>query len=216
MAGTPRRSKQNGQRDAVHASLAGNETTRADPGRSISTRPRPSARPAVEDALNRLFRDCHNQLLRFCRIRTHNAPEAEDLVQDAFVAVRRAYPDKAIEELRPLLFTTLRNLTLNYLNSGNTKRQKASVDLPGRDDRLGCPRTVTPEIQLMDAQLLAIAEQVIARMAPRRRQVLKLHRFEQLTYDEIAERLSVSRSTIKKDLADAIAEIAETLARQSG
>ena len=183
MAGTPRRSEQNGQRDAVRASATGNETTRSDPGRAVSNRPRPrpSARPFGEDALNRLFRDYHSQLLRFCRIRTHDAPEAEDLVQDAFVAVRRAYPDKDLDELRPLLFTTLRNLTLNYLKSGNTKRQKTSVDLLGRDDRLGCPR-----------------------------------RFEQLTYEEIAERLSVSRSTVKKDLADAIAEVAEALARKSG
>lgn len=216
MAGTPRRSEQNGPRGPIRASVSGEETKRTAPDRAVSIRPRPSARPLGEDALNRLFRDYHSQLLRFCRIRTHDAPEAEDLVQDAFVAVRRAYPDKAIDELRPLLFTTLRNLTLNYLKSGNTKRQKTSVDLLGRDDRLGCPRTATPEIQLMDAQLLAIAEQVIARMAPRRREVLKLHRFEQLTYEEIAERLSVSRSTVKKDLADAIAEIAEALARQSG
>ena len=144
------------------------------------------------------------------------APEAEDLVQDAFVAVRRAYPDKAIDELRPLLFTTLRNLTLNCLKSGDTKRRKASVELLERDDRLGCPRTVTPETQLIDRQLLTIAEQVIAAMAPRRRAVLKLHRFEQLTYDEIAQRLEISRSTVKTDLANAIAEVAEALARKSG
>ena len=63
----------------------------------------------------------------------------------------------------------------------------------------------------MDAQLLALAEEVIAAMAPRRREALRLHRFEGLTYDEIASRLSVSRSTVKSDIADAIAEIAENL-----
>ena len=77
--------------------------------------------------------------------------DAEDLVQDAFVAVRRAYFDKTVDELRPLLFTTLRNLTLNYLKSGNTRRRQASVELSDMDDRLSCPRTVTPEIQLIDA-----------------------------------------------------------------
>ena len=168
------------------------------------------------DEFAELYRAQFDQLVRLSRIRTGDAPEAEDLVQDAFVAVRRAYPDKSTDELRPLLFTTLRNLTLNYLKSGNTKRRQASVELLGSDDRLGCPRTVTPETQLMDVQLLAIAEQAIAAMAPRRRDVLKLHRFEHLTYDEIAERLSVSRSTVKKDLADAIAEVAEALARKSG
>jgi len=168
------------------------------------------------DVFTELYRDQFDQLVRLSRIRIGNTIDAEDLVQDAFLAVRRAYPDKAMDELRPLLFTTLRNLTLNYLKSGNTKRRQASVELLGRDDRLGCPRTVTPETQLMDAQLLTIAEQAIEAMPPRRREVLKLHRFEHLTYDEIAIRLSVSRSTVKKDLADAIAEVAEALARKSG
>lgn len=172
--------------------------------------------PSGADLFTELYRAQFDQLVSLSRIRTGGAPEAEDLVQDAFVAVRRAYPDKSTDELRPLLFTTLRNLTLNYLKSGNTKRRQASVELLGKDDRLGCPRTATPETQIMDAQLLAIAEQAIAAMAPRRRVVLKLHRFEHLTYEEIAERLSVSRSTVKKDLADAIAEVAEALARKSG
>ena len=66
----------------------------------------------------------------------------------------------------------------------------------------------------MDAQLLALAEEVIAAMAPRRREALRLHRFEGLTYEEIASRLSVSRSTVKSDIADAVAEIAERLARE--
>ncbi|WP_339798123.1 sigma-70 family RNA polymerase sigma factor [uncultured Hyphomonas sp.] len=168
------------------------------------------------DVLTELYRVQFDQLVRLSRIRIGNTIDAEDLVQDAFLAVRRAYPNKTMDELRPLLFTTLRNLTLNYLKSGNTKRRQASVELLGSDDRLGCPRTATPEIQLMDAQLLAIAEQTIAAMTARRREVLKLHRFEHLTYEEIAERLSVSRSTVKKDLADAIAEVAEALARKSG
>tara|TARA_R110002020_G_scaffold83397_1_gene206595 strand:- start:14839 stop:15474 length:636 start_codon:yes stop_codon:yes gene_type:complete len=171
---------------------------------------------AGAEVFTELYRAQFHQLVRLSRIRTGDAPEAEDLVQDAFVAVRRAYPDKATDELRPLLFTTLRNLTLNYLKSGDTKRRQASVELLGSDDRLGCSRTVTPETQLMDAQLLTIAEQTIAAMVPRRREVLKLHRFEQLTYDEIGRRLSVSRSTVKKELADAIAEVAEALARKSG
>ena len=137
--------------------------------------------------------------------------DAEDLVQDAFVAVRRAYSDRTVEELRPLLFTTLRNLTLNYLKSGNTRRRQVSVELSDMDERLSCPRTVTPETQLIDAELL--------RMAPRRRQALILHRLEHLTYDQIAQRLSVSATTVKTDLASAIAEVAEALARpdrQSG
>jgi RNA polymerase sigma-70 factor (ECF subfamily) len=64
---------------------------------------------------------------------------------------------------------------------------------------------------VMDAQRLAIAEQTIAAMKPRKRNALRLHRYEGLTYDEIARRLSVSATTVKTDIAEAVAEIAESL-----
>ena len=47
-------------------------------------------------ALNDIFRLQYDQFLRFSRIRIGNVPDAEDLVQDAFLSVRRAYPDKGI------------------------------------------------------------------------------------------------------------------------
>ena len=175
--------------------------------------------PSGTEAVGQLYRSLYDQLVRLSRSRIRNEMDAEDLVQDAFVAVRRAYSDRTVEELRPLLFTTLRNLTLNYLKSGNTRRRQVSVELSDMDERLSCPRTVTPETQLIDAELLRIAEQTIAGMAPRRRQALILYRLEHLTYDQIAQRLSVSATTVKTDLASAIAEVAEALARpdrQSG
>lgn len=174
---------------------------------------RPPARDSGASSLTQLFRFQYDQLVRFCDIRVGNRAVAEDLVQDAFLATRRAYPDKGVDELRPLLFTTLRNLTVNYLKSGDFRRQCASTEIGDVGDRLACHRSATPERQVMDSQLLELAEQVIAAMPPRKREALRLHRFEDLTYDEIAAHLSVSRSTVKKDIADAVAQIAERLAR---
>ncbi len=154
--------------------------------------------------------------MRLALLRVGNRADAEDLVQDAFVAVGRAYPDRAGEELRKLLFTTLRNLTVNHLKSGHRRQQQASVEVGSVGEALACARTVTPEKQLMNAQLLAIAEQTIAAMPWRRREVLRLHRYDGLTYDEIARRLSVSPRTAKSEVATALAEIAERLARLEG
>lgn len=68
----------------------------------------------------------------------------------------------------------------------------------------------------MDAQRLAIVEAVIAELPPRRREALRLHRFEGLPYEEIARRLSVSPSAAKKHVARAVALIAERLAEADG
>lgn len=140
-----------------------------------------------------------------------NPSDAEDLVQDAFLSIRRAYADKPDEDLRALLFTTVRNLSVNYLKSGRIRQARQSDEIGELGDRLACQRTPTPEQQVMDAQRLAIAERTIAAMKPRKRDALRLHRYEGLTYDEIARRLSVSPTTVKTDIAEAVAEIAESL-----
>ena len=178
---------------------------------SIET-PSPTPIPLhAADPLNHIFRHQYDQLVRFCRARITNPSDAEDLVQDAFVSVRRAYAGKPAEDLRALLFTTVRNLSVNYLKSGRIRHARQSEEIGEAADRLACQRTPTPEQMVMDRERLAIAEQTIAAMKPRKRDALRLHRFEGLTYDEIARRLSVSPTTVKTDIAEAIAEIAENL-----
>ncbi|HBL94447.1 MAG TPA: RNA polymerase sigma factor [Hyphomonas sp.] len=164
-------------------------------------------------ALNDIFRLQYDQFLRFSRIRIGNVPDAEDLVQDAFLSVRRAYPDKGIGELRPLLFTALRNLTLDYLKSGYAKQRRSSAEIGDLHDVLACSRSATPETQVIDAQLLAIAETAIAALGDRQREALRLSRFERLTHSEIARRLSVSPRTVRSDITDALTAISKSLAR---
>lgn len=170
-----------------------------------------SATASAGSALSDLFRAQYDQLLRFCRLRIRNRADAEDIVQSAFLAARRAYPGKGVDELKPLLFTLVRNRAINHLKSASRHR-KTFGDFEEAGERLACARSPTPERQVMSAQLLEIAEAVIAGMPERQREALRLHRFEGLTYDEIAARLSVSATTAKNDVARAVADIAEGLA----
>jgi RNA polymerase sigma-70 factor (ECF subfamily) len=186
----------------------------------------PSARPGGKDlppevtqssgtALNQLFRSQYRQLLRLCRMRIGSPADAEDIVQGAFLAARRAYPDKEIDELRPLLFTLVRNNMLNHLRAP-WNRRRSGEDVSEAGDQLACPRSPTPEKQLADAQRLAIVEEVLAGMSPRRQAALRMHRFEGLSYEEIARRLSISATAVKKHVALAVAEIATRLAEAEG
>ena len=163
-------------------------------------------------ALSQLFRTQYRQLVSFCRMRVRSETDAEDIVQSAFLAARQTYPDKGAEELRPLLFTMVRNLSLNHVKL-SWNRMRHGQDIGDATSGMACPQSPTPEKQLMDAQDLAIVEAVLERMPDRRREALRLHRFEGLTYDEIARRLSVGRTTVKDDIAQAVAEITEALAR---
>lgn len=163
--------------------------------------------------LTQLFRSQYRQLVRFCRIRVRNQADAEDIVQAAFLNARRAYPEKGIDELRPLLFTLVRNGMFNFLKSADHRRQQTSREIGEVADQVACRKTVSPEQQVIDAERLALVEAIMEAMPTRRREALRLHRIEGLTHTEIAARLSVTRQTVITDIADAVAELAEGLAR---
>jgi RNA polymerase sigma factor (sigma-70 family) len=173
--------------------------------------------PAVPaPPLTQLFRSQYRQLVRFCRIRVRNQADAEDIVQAAFLNARRAYPEKGIDELRPLLFTLVRNGMFNFLKSADHRRQQTSREIGEVADKVACRKTVSPEQQVIDAERLALVEEIMEARPTRRREALRLHRIEGLTHTEIAARLSVTRQTVIIDIADAVAELADGLARAEG
>ena len=163
--------------------------------------------------LTQLFRCQYRQLVRFCRMRVKSTADAEDIVQGAFLAARRAYPDKGIEELRPLLFTLVRNAAVSFLKSGEHRRAAASVEIGEVADEVACARSPSPEQQVMDVDTLVRAQEILDAMAPHRRDALLLHRIEGLTYAQIEERLSMSRTGVIMAIAEAVRELAEGLAR---
>ena len=166
-------------------------------------------------ALCHLFQTQYQHLLRFCRVRIRSEADAEDIVQSAFLAARRAYPDKKADELRPLLFTLVRNMAISHLKLHWNKHRHGG-DISEVVRAHVCPHCPTPENQLIAAESLVIVEEVLAGMSPRRREALRLHRYEGLSYEEIARRLSVSSAAVKKHVALAVAEIARRLAEAEG
>ena len=166
-------------------------------------------------ALSKLFREQYRPLLRFCRNRIRSLPEAEDIVQDAFLAVGRAYPDKSEYDLKRLLFTAVRNFSTSHLKSGRHRASLKTSDIMNSAQLFACPRTPTPEHQLDAHQQLQAADEAIAMLPERARTVLRLHRLEKLTYRQIADQLSVSETTVKNDLSGAVAQITKHLDRIS-
>ena len=165
--------------------------------------------------LTLVFRTQYRNLLRFCYVRVRNDADAEDILQSAFLAARRAYADKKADELRPLLFTLVRNMAISHLKlHWNRHRHGEDISEAGRG--YACPQSPTPENQLIVTESLALVEEVLAGMSPRRREALRLHRYEGLSYEEIARRLSVSSAAVKKHVTLAVAEIARRLAEAEG
>lgn len=144
-------------------------------------------------SLDALFRSCRRELERFFRRRVGSAEAAADLTQEAFLRLLRAGAAGAIENPRAYLFRTAGNLVADHYRA-------AGAEPAGELGEAGWQRLAAAEPSAERAVLsreeLAVLRRAIGELTPRERQVFLLHKFEQLSYAEVAERLGIAKNTV--------------------
>ena len=154
-----------------------------------------------------------------------NDAQAQDIAQEVFL---KAY--EHFEQLRGSpaaggwLKTVATNLTLNYL-SRHRKRWRFFSELhhsgdqdDGRNDDSFEPAAVfaLPDTLLSDmdaAQRHALIEQALQRLPDHQRLPLVLYHFEEMSYEEISQRLHVTLAKLKTDISRARTALARSLVR---
>ena len=156
-----------------------------------------------------LIADLRRDLIGYLQRRDRSG-DVEDLVQETFVRFHRAGHDLSAPDARPLLFVIARNLQLDGWKF--TGREKARRDADDIHDLDAGPRAIageepTADQRLIAQQNLAAAAAVIRALPPKTRDAFLLHRFENLTYRQIAARLGVSVSMVEKHIAEALRQL---------
>ncbi len=138
-------------------------------------------------------------LRRFFRRRVGPA-EAEDMLQDVFLAMsaRRGDP---VDNVEGYLFRIAANLI--------AKRHGREAGRAAAEAMLEAPEGFSPERILMSKQEAAHVLAAIRELPPRTREAFIFHRFEEMTYPEIARRLGISVSAVKQLIARAIRMVSE-------
>ena len=136
-------------------------------------------------------------LRRFFRRRVGPA-EAEDMVQDVFLAMSARH-GAPVDNGEGYLFRIAANLV--------ARRQGREAGRPAIEAMLEAPEGFSPERILMSKQEAAQVLAAIRNLPPRTREAFIFHRFEEMTYPEIAGRLGVSVSAVKQLIARAIRQV---------
>lgn len=165
----------------------------------------------AEVGLERLRADLIGYLLRKGR----GGEDAEDMAQEAFLRFHRAGHDLAAADARPLLFVIARNVQLDRWKSAGREAARRGQD--NVHDLDAGPRALASETPPADRRLigrqdLAAAAAAIRALPPKTRDAFLLHRFESLTYRQIADRLGVSVSMVEKHIAVALRELKKSRA----
>jgi RNA polymerase sigma-70 factor (sigma-E family) len=156
-----------------------------------------------DDALIDLYRAQRLPLLRLAVLLTDDPGTAEDVVQDAFVALQRRWhavdPAAAAGYLRTSVVNGVRTL---YRRSGVARRHLRSVsleDVPSADLAV-----------LLSEEQREVIEAL--RTLPRRqREVLVLRYWSELSEAEIAAALGIARGTVKSSAARGLASLQKQL-----
>jgi RNA polymerase sigma-70 factor, ECF subfamily len=145
------------------------------------------------------------RLLRYARSFGLTGEGAEDVVQDAFVALfRHLVARRPGHSLVGWLFKVTRNLALKQRRRAGTPPADLLSDL--LLERLVDPAD-TPEERMAFAQRCRRLQSVVRALAPRDRQCVYL-RSEGLSYRDIAGALGMSLGGVAKALARALARLA--------
>ena len=140
----------------------------------------------------------HAPLLRYAFRYTGQSEAARDIVQDAFLKLwqtrEKLDPGRS---LRGLLYTIVRNLSLNFKRSSHHARDPLPEygirdSMPSADQRL--------DESILEDNL----RKFIAELPPRRRQAFELSRFEGLSHKEIAAKMNLTSRTVNTHIVLAL------------
>ncbi|WP_434609966.1 RNA polymerase sigma factor [Pseudomonas sp. D2-30] len=139
-------------------------------------------------------------LLRTLERMVNNPSTAEDLLQETYLRVTRALSERTVDHLEPFVFQTARNLALDHLRARRIQSRALVDDVPL--DIVN--NVVAPQSSAEDAahaaQMLERLNVSLQSLSPRQQQIFILSRLHGHSYQDIAQRLGVSLSTVQKDL----------------
>jgi RNA polymerase sigma-70 factor (ECF subfamily) len=141
--------------------------------------------------------------------------DAEDIAQQVFVRVwknAKRYEPRA--KFTTWLLKITRNLVFNELRRRSRHPQVPLQSESDEEERpLKDEQAVAPDASLLDHELQEAVDAAIANLPETQRMAVVLRRYEELSYEEIADALDQSVSAVKSLLFRARTELRESLQR---
>ena len=141
-----------------------------------------------------------DRLYNFAHWLTRNGDEAEDLVQETYAKALQGFSSfQPGTNFRAWMFRILRN---TFLNS-RTGMKAATVPLESPEEDPSIVETETPETILIDRASEHLLQQAMEELPVLYREVLLLCEVEEMSYQEIAEALTIPAGTVMSRLSRA-------------
>jgi RNA polymerase sigma-70 factor (ECF subfamily) len=148
------------------------------------------------EAFRCLFDQYHHKVFDYALRFVRNRQVAEELTSDAFMKLWNKRSQIKVEgSICQLLFVMTKGLAIDYLGKMAKTTESRALYLQNCEGQM----EVEPINDLFEKNMVAI-EEAIKKLPPKRKRVFELRYQEELSYQQIAQKLDVSPNTVKVHL----------------
>ena len=160
-----------------------------------------------DDYIRTLYEQYRDEL---CRYLTHKhrwpVSEAKDIVQTSFARFSALDNPRAVENPRAFLYRIAVNVSVDTQRRVHVQEKFLQAHGQGEDAAVPGPERVVE-----GRQRLGILSRALWSMPKKRRQLLLMSRFDGLSYAEIARRVGLSETVVRKHVNNALADCHKAL-----
>lgn len=131
-------------------------------------------------------------VFRYITRKLNGCPDAEDLVQDAFLRLLEYRSMLRPETVRSFLYTIVRNLVTDYLRRHYKKQEVMACMMEGMSSSV-----VDVENMVIAKDLISLEKKCVGQLSSKIRRIYSLSRFKEKTASEIAEELNIPKRTVE-------------------
>lgn len=180
----------------------------------LGARPGPKAQgdfddltaPAAPDLIA-AYLEQRDALGRFFRARLGAHADVEDLLQDLYLKVSAIEPDRDVREPRAYLYRLASNLMMDRWRSASRSAVRDGAwRLVAHQTGMSEDVDDAPSAEAVVAgrERLAALIAALPGLPEKTQRVFRMHKFEGLSYAEVATALGISRSSVEKHMMDAL------------
>lgn len=159
-------------------------------------------------ALEALYQQYHKRVYLFAAKQTNNTTQIEDLVHDTFLRLWENRSRLSLDiPIEAQLFVTARQVVINFLKR-SALQQKVYDNLPSQENDAHASNSEADSSEILSQLHVAIEA-----LPPKRRQIFKMSKLDGLTYEEIAETLSISKNTVESQMVKAFKFLRERVSQ---
>jgi len=143
----------------------------------------------------------------------NNTTDSEDIAQQVFIRLWKSAKNYQVKaKFTTFLFTITKNLVFNE-SSRRARKKQISIEEREEESHLEIASSEysNPDQSVLEAELRDAIDDAIQQLPEKQRMAVILRRYEQLSYDEIADVLSLSVSAVKSQLFRARHSLREIL-----